>query len=342
MVQNRVKGVNPDPGSNMLQVLNILGKAPEKKYFSGKYYEEILVTPKQAEKLLEFNSKKNRRQSNRRVISLRKNIEEYGYHSTNPISFDENWNIADGQHRTRAISQLKNNIAFPILFAFNIPEDDISFIDMGMNRTVSHQLEMMGIENGNFIHPILKGALKGQSLRFKDRSAWDKASNLYEPSQLFSAKDVEQIYYDNKEAFDFVVNLFCSQSGWVKKKKNDAIKGAFFRAWHHENREMLKEFVRIYKGDFRQNEDPRHMALIGAFERKVNSKECEGRQGSIFTYSVTEKAIHLFCALRGKKIPNNPRINPFDYEIYPLPTFDRRPPGKVFEDFDDLKEQIEG
>jgi len=326
---------NSDLPEKAWEVLQILGKSDDKilcnKILSGKKcYEEININPKQAEKLLKFNSELNRKISDRRVVSLRKNIKEYGYCTIDPFCFDNQWDLRNGQHRDTAISQLKKGL-FRVLFAFNVPEEDLVFADMGMGRTVSQQLTMMGIENGSYVHPILKGVLKGQFLNFKNETAWDEAMGLYEPAQHFSAKEVESIYNEHTDAFDFVINLFCLQSGgWRGKKKPESVKGAFFRAWHYENHEALKDFIRLYKGDYNEGEDPRHIKLTQAFEARIEKIDCQKRSGSVLLYQITESAINRFCTLGNKRVGDSFKFTPYDYELYPIAEFDRRPAGKSF------------
>lgn len=320
---------NSDLPEKMREVLQILGKEPGKNLYKEKTYEEIAISPKQAEKLLKFNSELNRKKSDRRVSSLRKNILEYGYCTIDPICFDEQWSLRNGQHRLTALSQLKKGL-YRVLFAFNVPEEDLVFADMGMNRTVSQQLAMMGLENGPFIHPVLKGVLKGQFLDFKNETAWNEAMGLYEPAQQFSAKEVEDIYSEHMEAFDFVITLFSLPGGWRRKKRPEPVKGVFFRAWHYENHEMLKEFVRLYKGDYDEGEDPRYIKLVQAFEARIKKLDCQNRSGTILLYRITEYAVNRFCTLGNKKVGDSFRFDPYEYELYPLPQFDRRPAGKSF------------
>lgn len=332
---------NSDLPEKAQEVLQILGKSDDKilcnKILCGdKCYEEISITPRQAEEIVKFNSELNRKINDRRVVSLRKNIKEYGYCTIDPICFDGQWDVRNGQHRLTALARLKKE-KYNVLFAFNVPDDDLVFADMGMGRTVSQQMTMMGVENGCYVHPVLKGILKGQYLKFKDESSWDRAKNLYEPSQQFSAKEVESIYLENKNAFDFVINLFCLQrGGWRGKKKSEAIKGVFFRAWHHENHEMLKEFIRLYKGDIEDGDDPRYIKLTRAFEAKIEKIDCQTRAGAVMLYKITESAVHRFCSLgKNEKVGSCFKFTPHDYELYPVAEFDRTPSGKSFNQAND-------
>ncbi len=123
-----------------------------KKKPAGKmYFEHILVTPKLAAQWLEKqNSADNDRNRNVRpakVAAFTRAMKEGRWRATHQgISFDENGNLLDGQHRLLAI--VASGISILMIVVYNQPRRNMSVIDRGSTRTTGDTLRILyGMDN---------------------------------------------------------------------------------------------------------------------------------------------------------------------------------------------------
>lgn len=69
--------------------------------------------------------------------------------TADPIKFDVNGTLLDGQHRLTAVAELESEDGFPFLVVRGLETDTQMFMDIGKRRTVGDQLGLKGIRNSN-------------------------------------------------------------------------------------------------------------------------------------------------------------------------------------------------
>lgn len=104
--------------------------------------EVCQVTPQVAAHWLSTN-KKNRRVSLSRVNRYAKAIREGEWRIAQPIMFNCDGSLIDGQHRLRAVMTANRPVEFLVLKGFD-PEETFAKIDEVQPRRLAHWLEMRG------------------------------------------------------------------------------------------------------------------------------------------------------------------------------------------------------
>lgn len=115
------------------------------------------VTPEMAEVYL-LKNRNNRRLDQRHVQRLMRQFRGGGFpHVPEPIAFDTNDELINGQHRLTACVRTK--IGFSAQVSIGWPPDTKEFIDMGKGRTPGDNLELHGIPDPIVTAAIIRGVL---------------------------------------------------------------------------------------------------------------------------------------------------------------------------------------
>lgn len=72
-----------------------------------------------------------------------------------PIRFDVDGNLIDGQHRLIALSELEN-VTLPFSVVRGLPREASGVMDQGVKRTPGDQLTMVGVKNGSSVAASVK------------------------------------------------------------------------------------------------------------------------------------------------------------------------------------------
>jgi len=105
-------------------------------------FQELLITPQMAEEWLKGNMA-NRRLAKTTVSAYVRDMLAGNWKlSFDPIRFDEEGNLIDGQHRLKACTIAK--VPFKSLVVRNMPRDVMRVIDHGRGRTVADNLYIEG------------------------------------------------------------------------------------------------------------------------------------------------------------------------------------------------------
>lgn len=105
--------------------------------------EIITITPQMAQQWLEFSNFDNRRIEERAVDKIARDIKAGKWvFDGNPIRFDKNDNVIDGQHRLRAIIRAGKSIE--ALIIRNIEDKAKNTIDTGRSRSTADILHFNG------------------------------------------------------------------------------------------------------------------------------------------------------------------------------------------------------
>lgn len=125
----------------------MLNQLKTKKKFS----EDVEITPELAKSFLEKNVK-NRTIRPQHVTKLARDIERGDYIDTDdPIKFDINGNLIDGQHRLCAIIQADTPVVMRVTYNLEPKAQDV--IDTGVRRSATDLLHLHGIPHA----PIVNG-----------------------------------------------------------------------------------------------------------------------------------------------------------------------------------------
>lgn len=119
--------------------------------------EKQQVSPQLAMKWLERNGK-NRKLTDRNVTFLSNQINSGEWKITgDPVKFDVNKKLIDGQHRLSAI--VKSGKTIELFVANGLPEDVFDVLDTGRGRSGGDVLSSLGYRNYNHLSSISKGIL---------------------------------------------------------------------------------------------------------------------------------------------------------------------------------------
>lgn len=128
--------------------------AVNKKKSSNLHFESIVVTPEMAKSWLEKN-KKNRRQTKTTIQKYASDMKSGRWDVTgDPIRFDVNADLIDGQHRLKAC--ILADTPFETVVIYGLPTDVQNVIDSGKGRNASDMFTLSGLHNT----AVLAGALR--------------------------------------------------------------------------------------------------------------------------------------------------------------------------------------
>lgn len=134
----------------MTDVQNILSLIPGQRAASplvpGVTFEVIELTPEVAKEFLAKLPERQRSLSNPSVDMYASDMLEGAWHFTgDPIRFDLNDELIDGQHRCTSV--VEANKAEPVLVIRGLPSERIRNLDSGRRRTFSDDLRIEGLPN---------------------------------------------------------------------------------------------------------------------------------------------------------------------------------------------------
>lgn len=89
--------------------------------------------------------------------------------AADPIRFDADGHLIDGQHRLSALARL--DMTLPMLVVRGLPTDSQLVMDQGRKRTPGQQLGLLGVKNSNVIASMVKVVIQyDNGLLFRDSS----------------------------------------------------------------------------------------------------------------------------------------------------------------------------
>lgn len=153
-------------------------------------FEQVVVTPAIAKVLLEKNTE-NRNVKPRHVHELAWQMTNGAWAlNPNPVSFDTDGNLIDGQHRLLAV--VASGASVPMTLAFNVNRAAKDVIDYSIaQRTVSDAFVMAEIVNAKSVSAVINTLVfieRGFNARLPRLASW-------------------RIYEANKEAISWAVSL---------------------------------------------------------------------------------------------------------------------------------------
>lgn len=142
--------------------------------------EVVTITPGMAEAWLETNTA-NRRPSRSLISRYAREMSEGRWRFTgDPIRFDANNTLIDGQHRLLAI--VKSGVAMTCPVIYGLPTEARDVIDTGKSRTNQDVLALHGFANPN------RCASVARLLLMYKNDSWNHG-NMYSPRELLGVLD---------------------------------------------------------------------------------------------------------------------------------------------------------
>jgi len=296
------------------EILGKLGFSLQKKTVPD--IKCVTLTPAIAKELLTLNMN-NRRIQQRRIISLRAELAKGFFVGENSIKFDWDGVLLDGQHRLTAIASMNDDFRMQIFMSVNNDPNMRWVIDTGRRRSVGDTLTIMGYKKGTYFHGIVKGALVGQKLKFKNKTAQKRACCLFEPRRAFNTREIESFYRQFKDGFDFVIELTGKGMHRMGVPMTSAMRGVILRAFYHENHQKLTRFVKVYLTGIAE-EDMKLDQINSINKLRTKLAQQHVKKDELLLYRLFEKAMFQFCI--GYPVVT---FNPTPIELYPIPEFDR-------------------
>lgn len=154
----------------------------------------MLVSSATAQRWLELN-KRNRPISAMTVERYRRDMAEGRWvYAADPIRFDTNGNLLDGQHRLTALAMCEG-VTIPLLVIRGLPADSQLVMDQGRKRTPAHQLALKGVRNATSIAAGVKIYIVwSEGLMFRDSHQ----------QSLVTTPQIEAWVDENKELCDYI------------------------------------------------------------------------------------------------------------------------------------------
>lgn len=116
------------------------------------------ITPEMAREYLKLNKTTNRKLSQSVVRSYRTDMLENNFKMTGePIQFDVNGVLVNGQHRMQALAGIENeSFVVSMLVVRNVPEEAFRYMDNGARRTTAQVAQMENISNATTVASVAR------------------------------------------------------------------------------------------------------------------------------------------------------------------------------------------
>jgi len=280
-----------------------------------------LITPEMAREYL-FSQGANRNINSTRISDYILRMSRGEWKIGQPIIFDENNCLIDGQHRLKAVIKYGKPVEFAILKG--VPNDSKTVMDIGQRRTTSQIAQLSGIDKPYYLErqAILSNAFLGSQFKAKSKLTKRNAANLIGSRRgLRSPNAMIEIEEQYSDGLDFAMR---TPGTTLQKKvvgKGSLVRSVIFRAYYNCNHERLNEFIDVYyTGDTYNPRTDNAAKVLRDFVALVNEgkkKLTKVNDGKIELYKKTEQAVHAFIQDRAIE-----RLIGSDYELFPLPDFD--------------------
>ena len=130
----------------------------------------VMVTPDMATRWLTCNT--HNRKVRQSVVARYRADMEAGLWTmaADPIRFDRDGILIDGQHRLIALSELPEVVTIPFLVVRGLPPESQGVMDQGTKRTPGDQLGLLGVKNSNQVAAAVKKYIVWRNgLMFRDQ-----------------------------------------------------------------------------------------------------------------------------------------------------------------------------
>lgn len=253
------------------------------------------VTPQMAKKWLEEKAP-NRIVSPRdfRVLGYAKEMKAGKWRLGDPLMFDVEGRLIDGQHRLAALIIADLPIQFVILSGY--PSESMIVLDTGKARTVHQSLTIAGIactkQHIAILNAMFQNPGGGERRACPDR-------------QLLA-----DLFQKHSEAVSFACRTYSSSK---LACKHASIRGAIARAYYHIDHETLVRFLWILDGRATEEKRDRLPFLL----RNQHLMHRNSRRSGPMLYGKALYAIRAFADHKTVELLREAKTQPF-----PVPDFD--------------------
>jgi len=208
------------------------------------------------------------------------------------ITFDEDGNLIDGQHRLVAVSETDKTIE--VLVTRGVKSNAFKTIDTGKVRTAADVLSIEKAPNYN----SLASAINRIKNKFSQERRTSKNGTI-----KFSNSEILEFYNENKdeldEYLDFTTKLYMSEIKIVPP----AVAAAMMFLLKRENARFYKSFIReLFTGNM-ENEDKSAITLR---KRLINAKIDGTRRDDVYYRNLFLLAFRGYCKNKNlSKIQNS-------------------------------------
>lgn len=180
-------------------------------------YEQKLVTPGEAKDWLDNHNPRNRDVSPEVVNHYTRQMQAGGWVMIgDPVRIDTNGDLADGQHRLKAI--VESDKPIEMLFVYGVDPEYQDFMDTGFKRSGKDQLKMAGVKNYS-----TTASIAGLLLRWNNNAL---VSKTYRPTvhevKAFALDNEEYLQHIN-ERLHFIRSQDKAIYGAIKKHVTGAV-----------------------------------------------------------------------------------------------------------------------
>lgn len=281
------------------------------------------ITPEQAKDYLK-TQQLNRNPNKLRISEYADRMQKNQWVISQPITFDSDGCLIDGQHRLLAIVKF----GFPVTFSVmrGLPKSSASVFDIGQKRTVAQVARIQGVTTLRMTERvgILNAAILGSKLKLRTKKAESERnlSNLiFSDSNARSPQTMIALAEKYKDGLDFSLSRYGGTRTSNFVGNLSSVKAAVFRAYYNENRQRLSEFLEVFYTGFVKvsTEDSAAIALrnyLNAIKMGIKGVSLHDA-GKSDAYTKTEAAILHFIARRDIR-----HLKGSDFEEFPLADFD--------------------
>lgn len=242
------------------------------------------IAPQVAAELLK-TQQSNRKSAPGRVLEYARRQEEDEWTLSDAIKFDEQGCLIDGQHRLMAVTRSGISLPFPIISGY--PKHSQSVLDIGMNRTVAQIGQIQGLNaSANQVSLV--------------RAFFLPLSNVskYQKGVLTSPQKVLELLSQHQEAIEFA-----SKRHGSKPVLYAPVRAMVARAWYHENRKRLEEFLYVFDTGFSSgSEDSAAVALRNVVLEMRAKKTDSGNAARVSLSNKACSAIEAFLTKEERKM----------------------------------------
>jgi hypothetical protein len=186
------------------------------------------VTPSLAASYLQSNHEHNRRRMPALRVRYQRDIADGHWHPTHEgIAFDSEGRLVDGQHRLEAIAESGRSVW--MLVTHNLPPQSLEVINRGRSRTLTHALQIMGMDANNRLVATARMMYAGPSSSSGSRTA---------PGNAVTDIMLREFIEQHVEAITFAMEVT------PRTVAPASVVAVIARAYYHADQDNLRRFTR--------------------------------------------------------------------------------------------------
>lgn len=263
---------------------------------TGMFLRVEVVTPERAAQLLATAPRHLQRgKRSHRIAQYARNREQGQWRLHHQgIAIDCNGILRDGQHRMEMV--VKTGLPTAMVIAYNVPEDGILHADEQLPRSVRDAIRMA--QHGDFSASMIA--------TFNCYVCFPLASDrALRPTKEEIVNGLTQ----NASPLGFAEDLLVKLTGITR-----GVRAAVARAWHHVDRDRLREFCEIMQSGMPVSSDRDDDSAAIVLRNFLLSTRDAGQALEMERYRKAQSAIDHFC-----KRQRMTKLYGSEKDLYPLP-----------------------